>query len=75
MRSFYRLMLGKQSGQAEECFTGRFVGTNFSIHQDLTGQLPSESRAFNKHFIRVFLEQQPGDTHTFQRFSDRDEAS
>ena len=53
-------MLGEQSAYAEECFTGGFVGTNFGIHQDLTGQLPSEWRTFNKHFIPIFLETHPG---------------
>ena len=59
MRNFYRLMLGKQSTHAQECFTGGFVGTDFGIHQDLTDQLPEEWRAFNKKFIPIFLEQHP----------------
>jgi len=59
MRNYYRLMLGRKSVQAEDCFTGGFVGTDFGIHQDLTGRLPDEWRAFNKEFIPVYLEIHP----------------
>ena len=59
MKSYYRVMLGKGSKHAEECFAGGFVGTDFGIHQDLTGHLPEEWRAFNKAFIPVFLEGRP----------------
>lgn len=59
MRNFYRLMLGRKSVHAEACFAGGFVGTDFGIHQDLTGRLPDEWRAFNKEFIPVYLESRP----------------
>lgn len=52
-------MLGRKSVHAEDCFVGGFVGTDFGIHQDLTGQLPDEWRAFNKDFIPVYLEKWP----------------
>jgi restriction system protein len=48
-------MLGKQSVFAAECFAGAFIGTDFSIHQDLTHKLPEDWRAFNREFIPVFL--------------------
>jgi restriction system protein len=59
MKNYYRLMLGRKSVHAEACFTGGFVGTDFGIHQDLTGRLPEEWRAFNKEFIPVYLEKRP----------------
>lgn len=59
MKSYYRVMLGKKSAYAEECFAGNFIGADLSIHQDLTGKLPDEWRKFNKEFIPVFLERHP----------------
>jgi restriction system protein len=62
MKDYYRLMLGKKSVHADSCLTGGFVGTDFGIHQDLTGQLPDEWRAFNKEFIPIYLEKWPDKT-------------
>ncbi len=62
MKNYYRLMLGRKSKHAEACFTGKFVGTDFGIHQDLTGRLPNEWRAFNKEFIPIYLERWPDKT-------------
>lgn len=62
MKSYYRLMLGKKSKHADECLLGNFVGTDFHIHQDLTGKLPEQWRDFNKAFIPVYLEQCPEKT-------------
>jgi restriction system protein len=52
-------MLGRKSVHAPECFTGGFVGTDFDIRQDLSRQLPDESRDFNKEFIPVWLDLNP----------------
>ena len=59
MRNFYRLMLGRKSIHAESCFNGSFVGTDFDIHQDLSGKLPDNWRDFNKEFIPIYLENKP----------------
>lgn len=59
MRNFYRLMLGRKSIHAESCFNGGFVGTDFDIHQDLSGKLPDNWRDFNKEFIPIYLENKP----------------
>lgn len=59
MKDYYRLMLGPGSVNATDCFTGSFVGVNYGIHEDLTGRLPDEWRAFNKMFIPIFLDNQP----------------
>ena len=62
MKNYYRIMLGRKSVHAEECFAGGFIGTNFGIAQDLTDKLPEEWRAFNKAFIPVFLDLRPEKT-------------
>ena len=53
-------MLGRKSAFAEQCFAGNFIGTDFAIKQDLTNKLPDEWRAFNKQFIPVWMEGNPG---------------
>ena len=62
MKSYYRVMLGQRSVHAEECFNGKFIGTDFDITQDLSKKLPEEWRAFNKEFIPVFLAAHPEKT-------------
>lgn len=58
-KSYYRVMLGRQSAHVAECLAGGFIGTDFEIHQDLSGQLPEEWRQFNAAFIPVFLANRP----------------
>ena len=60
MKNYYRVMLGRKSIHAEQCFAGNFIGVDFSISQDLSHALPDEWRAFNKAFIPVWLAAQPG---------------
>ena len=62
MKQYYRIMLGKQSAHAAECFDGGFIGADFGIHQDLTRQLPAEWREFNREFIPVYQARNPGKT-------------
>lgn len=57
--NIYRLMLGAGSVYAQECFAGSFVGSDFEIAQDLTGQFGDSLSAFNQRFIPVFLSSQP----------------
>lgn len=59
MKNYYRVMLGKGSKHAAECFAGNFIGVNFEINQDLSGKLPDNWRAFNKEFVPIFLEGHP----------------
>jgi restriction system protein len=59
MKSYYRVMLGRGSIHAAECFAGNFIGVDFGIAQDLTQKLPDEWRAFNKTFIPIFLAARP----------------
>lgn len=58
-KNYYRVMLGRQSAHVAECLAGGFIGTDFEIHQDLSGQLPEEWRQFNAAFIPVFLANRP----------------
>ncbi|MHB8257806.1 MAG: endonuclease NucS domain-containing protein [Acidiferrobacterales bacterium] len=62
MKSYYRVMLGRKSACAADCFDGGFIGVGFSINEDLSGKLPEEWREFNKQFIPVFLAAHPDKT-------------
>lgn len=62
MKSYYRVMLGRQSAHAATCFAGNFIGADYEIAQDLNGDLPDDWRAFNKKFIPVFLAGHPDKT-------------
>ena len=58
----YRVMLGKGSIYAEQCFTEGFIGADFDIAEDLSGRLPEEWREFNREFIPGWLEAHEGKT-------------
>lgn len=60
MKSYYRVMLGKGSMYAPECSEGKFIGTDFGIREDLSTKLPDDWRAFNKSYIPIFLQNNPG---------------
>lgn len=62
MSNYYRIMLGRKSAHAAECFAGGFVGTDFGIHEDLSTRLPDEWRAFNQSYIPVYLSKHPDKT-------------
>jgi restriction system protein len=59
MKGYYRVMLGKKSAHAAECLAGGFLGADFDMKQDLTGNLPEEWRAFNQKFIPIYLSTRP----------------
>lgn len=62
MKNYYRIMLGRKSIHADECYKGNFIGADFGITVDLTGKLPDDWKDFNKKFIPVFLEKHPDKT-------------
>ncbi len=62
MTNYYRVMLGAGSVHAAEAFAGGFVGADYGIEQDLTGQLPNEWREFNRTFIPIYLTNRPTKT-------------
>ena len=62
MKNYYRLMLGRKSVHAPECFAGNFIGADYDIDEDLSRKLPDEWREFNKRFIPIFLKNHPDKT-------------
>lgn len=60
MKEFYRVMLGRGSMYAQECREQGFIGADFDIQQDLTGHLSEDWREFNKAFIPIYLQANPG---------------
>jgi restriction system protein len=62
MKNYYRVMLGRKSIHAAMCFSEGFIGADFAIAEDLTDKLPEEWRDFNKRYIPVIIEQEPGKT-------------
>ena len=62
MKHYLRLMLGKQSIYAADCFAHNYIGVDFGINEDLTGKLPEDWRTFNKQFSPKFIENNPDKT-------------
>jgi restriction system protein len=60
MKNYYRIMLGKSSTYAKECYDGNFIGVDFLSDIDLTGKLPEDWRNFNQQYIPVVLKRDPG---------------
>lgn len=52
MKRYYRIMLGKKSAHAAECFAGGYIGSGFGgIKRDVTQELTDDFRAFSQRFI------------------------
>jgi len=62
MKKYYRLMLGRRSAFASDCFRDGCIGADFTIEEDLSRKLPEQWRDFNKAYIPVFLANSPGKT-------------
>lgn len=60
MTNYYRIMLGRGSNCAAEAKEGNFIGADFGIERDLSADLPENWREFNKKFIPLWLENNPG---------------
>jgi len=60
MKSYYRIMLGRNSVYAQECHEGSFIGAGFGIDQDLSGELTERWQDFNQNFRPVWMEKNPG---------------
>lgn len=54
MKNYYRIMLGRQSSHAEECYAGNYIAAGFIKDRDLTHHLSDNWREFNKEYIPVF---------------------
>jgi restriction system protein len=59
MRQYFRIMLGKKSMYATECFEGNFIGADYGIKQDLSNSLIDNWREFNQLLIPVYLKRHP----------------
>ena len=61
MKRYYRIMLGKKSAHAAECFAGGYIGSGFGgIKRDVAQELPDEFRAFSQNFIPEMQRIHPG---------------
>jgi len=60
MKNYYRIMLGRDSKHANECYQGNYIGVDFEINEDLTGKFPDNWREFNEKYVPVWLEGHPG---------------
>lgn len=58
-RKYFRIMPGTKSMYAEECYAKGFIGGDWEMPIDLSGQLPDDWREFNRKFIPVFMESHP----------------
>lgn len=58
-RRYWKVMLGGKSAHAAECREMGFVGTDFDVHEDLSGKLPDRMRDFSKEWVPHFLEIHP----------------
>lgn len=54
-KSYRRVMLGRKSIHAAECFAENFIGAGFGINEDLTGHLPDSWRDFNKEYVPKWM--------------------
>ena len=59
MKAYNRVMAGRQSVYAEQCFSEGFIGIDYGIHTDLSDRLP-EWKHFNAEFRPVYLEMNLG---------------
>lgn len=60
--NYYRVMLGKGSGYADQALQGNFIGADFGITRDLSDDLPDDWREFNRKSVPVYLAAHPGKT-------------
>jgi restriction system protein len=59
MKKYNRIMAGKKSTHADQCFREGFIGVDYGVAVDLSGRLPEKWRDFNKEFIPIYLESHP----------------
>lgn len=59
MKNYYRVMLGRKSSLAVECFAQNYIGIGFGTPDDLSARLTVDWRAFNREFVPRFLADHP----------------
>ena len=55
MKQYYRVMLGRKSSLAEECFNGNYIGAGFYREEDISSFLADDRKDFNKILIPKYL--------------------
>ena len=53
MKSYYRVMLGRKSIHATECFASGFIGTDFDIDEDLSGKQIGRASCRERVYVLV----------------------
>lgn len=59
MKSYYRVMLGRQSVYAQVAFEELIIGVHDNFVGDLSGKLYDDWRSFNKEMIPIYLAHYP----------------
>lgn len=62
MSNYYKVMLGKGSSYAAQGYQDGFIGVDYEIPQNLSGELTDDWREFNKKFVPVYLANHPDKT-------------
>ena len=57
---FFRVMPGAKSVHFNDCFYKSYIGVNFGVDVDLTDDLPENWKDFNKKYIPIYLDKNPG---------------
>ena len=57
---FFRVMPGAKSAHFNDCFNKSYIGVNFGVDVDLTDDLPDNWKDFNKKYIPIYLDKNPG---------------
>ena len=60
MKNYYRIMLGRGSIYAQEAHEDNYIGAGWFEDSDLSKSLPDNRKDFNKKFIPLYLEKNPG---------------
>ncbi|MEI6458562.1 MAG: endonuclease NucS domain-containing protein [Pseudomonadota bacterium] len=61
MKSFYRVMLGRQGAHVSECLAGNFIAFSDyeNVFGDMTGKFPEEWQDFNRRYVPILIERIP----------------
>ncbi len=54
-KNYYRIMLGRKSIFAKECFEGKWIGAGWLNSSSLENELVENWRDFNKKFVPIYL--------------------
>lgn len=62
MKKYYRVILGRKNKYAKDSYKGNYIGVGWLKDIDLSNELPESWREFNKKYIPIYLEKNPGKT-------------